>query len=467
MTVVDVRPPEDVPKLLALVRSTQTDLSPPSTWRHRKKDGTVIEVEIASHLISFDGHDARLVLINDVTDRKALEAELMRAQRFESVGRLASGIAHDMNNILAPVMIAAPMLRMGLSQAEREKIVSTIELSARRGAELVRQLLIFGRGVDVRDGAVDVARVIADLTRVIGETFPKSIAIAAHVADDLWRVRGEATQIHQILLNLCVNARDAMPRGGSLTIRADNIQLDGAAARRGRNAEPGAYVRLCVTDTGAGIPADIADKIFDPFFTTKPLGEGTGLGLATVVGIVKSQGGSLSFDSHVGQGTAFEVLLPAQFGAAARIEVVEPSIPPPGNRETILVVDDEANIRSVLSGALSRHNYEVLAAADGAEAAAVFARHVNTIKLVIADIDMPFIDGVTLTKVLRNLNPTIKVILSTGTVNARAMAQAAEFNGVGFTSVLGKPYTAARVLAVVHEALHGETSKRSGSSDVG
>lgn len=451
MTVLDIRQPEEPPRAASLLASS---IEAPATCRHRKKDGSIIEVEIASHLIPFDGHHAKIVAINDVTVQKALQAQLLRAQRFESVGRLASGIAHDMNNILAPVMMAAPMLRLSLAPPELDKIVSTIELSARRGAELVRQLLIFGRGLDVGARAVDLAQVVRDLTRMIGETFPKNIAITTQLADELWRVRGEATQLHQVLLNLCVNARDAMPRGGSLTITAENVTLGEASALRFRGATPGPYVWLRVMDTGEGIPPEIGDKIFDPFFTTKRVGEGTGLGLATVLGIVKNHGGFLTFDSCVGRGTTFEILFRVQLEGAEKVEEPEPPLAPPGNQETILVVDDEENIRDVLRDALTRNNYRVLLAADGAEAAAVFAQRLSEIRLVISDVDMPYIDGITLTKVLRNLNPEIRVLLSTGTLNAPSTAQLSEATARGKTSVLAKPYTAARVLAAVHAALH-------------
>jgi two-component system, cell cycle sensor histidine kinase and response regulator CckA len=424
----------------------------------RRKTGELRTALLSLDLADWPEGKGCFGMLIDITDRKTLQAELARAQRFESVGRLASGIAHDMNNILAPIMMAAPMLRLDLEPAEREKMLNSIESSAKRGADLVRQLLIFGGGLDGRRGPTDLGGVIAELVRITGETFPKSIVITTSVSPGLWRVQGGSAPLHQILLNLCVNARDAMPRGGTLAIAANNVQLDAAGAARHREAQPGPYVCLRVTDTGAGVPPELAEKIFDPFFTTKEPGHGTGLGLSTVVGVVKALGGFLTFESQVGCGTAFTVYLPAQPAAVEPAKATEPELPPLGNRELILVVEDEENIRDVLRDALVRHNYQVITAADGAEATAVFAQRAHEIALVVADIDMPYLDGITLAKVLRNLNADVRVLLSTGLSGPQIGVLAGELTPGTIRSVLTKPYTAGRILAAVHAGLNGKAA---------
>ncbi|HVU33448.1 MAG TPA: ATP-binding protein, partial [Opitutaceae bacterium] len=439
-------------KLVAELRERNVVRNFEAKWR--RKSGEERTVLISTELLSFDSIPLVVAMIVDLSERKALEAELFRAQRFDTVGRLASGIAHDMNNLLAPIMMAAPMLRMALPPSDQEKMIATIEVSAKRGAELVRQLLIFGRGVDVQSGCVDVPSVIADLVRVIHETFPKSIAIQTNVAPDLWALRGDGTQVHQILLNLCINARDAMPRGGMLKIAAENLEIDAATARvRGASAA-GEYVRLSVADTGSGIAPELSDKVFDPFFTTKEPGQGTGLGLSTVVGIVRSHGGWVTFDSRVGEGTRFDIFLPAQPGARIVPGEPESPLPPRGNDELILVVDDEEGIRRVLADALRRHGYRVLMAADGAEAASVFARQPAEIRLVIADIDMPYLDGITLTKVLRNMHPEVKVLLSSGLSSPQMLLRSDELEALKVGAVLGKPYTIASVLTTIQRTLN-------------
>lgn len=417
----------------------------------RRKNGELRTVLISMEIVRFESGEARLSTVVDITERKALQAELLRAQRFESVGRLASGIAHDMNNILAPIMMAAPMLRLSLDPAALEKMVSTIELSAKRGAELVRQLLIFGRGVETNRGPVELAKVVDELVRILSGTLPKNITVTTDLPKGLWRIPGGSAQVHQVLLNLCVNARDAMPDGGTLAISAKNVQLDERDVDGHRGVVAGPFVRLRVADTGTGISSEIADKIFDPFFTTKESGRGTGLGLSTVRGIVQSHGGILTFSSIPGHGTVFDVCFPAQLQAEAPREPAEPVAPARGNQELILVVDDEENIRQVLTDALTRHNYRVLTAADGAEAATLFGHNAADIRLVIADVDMPHVGGVMLTKLLRRLSPTVRIVLSSG--SATVTSGEPQTGLAEATAILVKPYTAARVLRVVHDAL--------------
>ncbi len=424
----------------------------------RRKDGRIIWVsETARSVCAPDGtllyYEGSLT---DITEKKKLETELLRTQRVESIGRLAGGIAHDMNNILAPIMMSAPLLRMALPRADIERTLATIESSAKRGADLVKQLLMFSRGIEGDRGPVAPGTLIREIARIAEETFPKNIAIVVAVEPDVWSMRGDVSQLHQVLLNLFVNARDAMPQGGTLRVTAANVDLPSGAAALPADEQSGPYVRINVSDTGVGIPPEIAERIFEPFFTTKEVGRGTGLGLSTVLGVVKSHGGFIRLTSEPDQGTTFEIHLPAIPGVdETRAAAVAPP-PPPGANELVLVVDDEESIRGVLRDILARFRYRVITASDGAEASVVFARHAAEVKLVITDLDMPFMDGVGLVKVLRSIRQDVRIVISSG-VGATRMGEArlAELKALGVKTVLHKPYTTGEVLAAVSEGLAG------------
>ena len=387
----------------------------------------------------------------DVTERRELEAQFLRAQRLESLGALACGVAHDLNNILAPIMMAAPMLRMGLPPDEVAALSKTMEQSVERGAGVVKQLLTFGRGVEGERGLLQARHLLREIAHIAKETFPKSISVAAEVPSDLWPLQGDATHIHQVLMNLAVNARDAMPQGGTLTMQAENVRLDANYAMLHRDAHAGTYVRIKVTDTGSGIPKAIQERIFDPFFSTKAPGKGTGLGLSTTLGIVKSHGGFIHLYSEVGQGTAFSIYLPAVEGGEA-IEAAPVAAPlAQGSGETILVVDDEAGFLMAAKQILALHGFYMLSAADGVEALSVFTQNQAAIKVVLTDVQMPVMDGVTLARVLQKLAPGIKVIASSGLDDS---PQLAELREMGVTHFLGKPYSVAQLLAQLKELLH-------------
>ena len=392
-----------------------------------------------------------LVLNTDITEKKRLENQFLRSQRMESIGTLAGGVAHDLNNILSPIMMSAPLLRMDELPAEDfDRLLDTIETNAQRGSDIVKQLLAFGRGIEGERVVVQLRHIIKEMVKIARETFPKNITVGADVADNLWPIMGDPTQTHQILLNLCINARDAMPNGGTLRIIADNVQLDEHYAAQDPEAKQGPFVSLRVTDTGTGIPKEIMDKIFDPFFTTKEIGKGTGLGLATVMGIVKSHGGMLHVYSEVGKGSAFNVLLPAAPNAVAPGEEAVREPLPMGKGETILVVDDEAGILGATTKLLERHNYKVLAAADGAEALTLFTRHRGAIRLIMTDVMMPVMDGLALTRVIRKMAPDLGIIASSGLEHD---ARFEELRGLGVSAFLTKPYTAEKLLRTLRELL--------------
>ena len=388
----------------------------------------------------------------DLSERKKLEAQFLRAQRLESIGTLASGIAHDLNNILAPILMAEQLLSLKEQDAESRGFLDMIAGSAQRGAEVVKQVLTFARGVEGERVLVQPRHLVREVEKIARETFPRAISVKTNLAPDLWPVTGDATQLHQVLLNLCVNARDAMPDGGTLSLAGGNLKLGEDYLFPGPGVKAGAFVVLEVADTGTGIPANILDKIFDPFFTTKEHGKGTGLGLSTVVGIVKSHGGFANVASEVGKGTKFSIFLPATSDSGAKAPDGGPAALPSGRGELVLVVDDEESIRDVTRNLLSRHGYEALVASDGTEAVALVAQLPGRISLILTDIMMPFMDGVALIRAVRKLDPRIKVVASSGLEQADRMA---ELKNLSVKTFLAKPYTAEKLLVALQELLHG------------
>jgi nitrogen-specific signal transduction histidine kinase/CheY-like chemotaxis protein len=395
-----------------------------------------------------------LAINTDITEKKKIEAQFMRAQRMESIGTLAGGVAHDLNNILAPIMMSIDVLKEIATEPQAKSILETIEVSAKRGADIVRQVLSFARGLEGERIEVQPKHLLKDLENIIKDTFPKDIRLRFSVPNDIWTILGDPTQIHQVILNLCVNARDAMPDGGALTIGAENCVLDEQYAAMNIQAKPGRYVQIYVADSGTGIPPELIDKIFEPFFTTKDLTKGTGLGLSTVMGIVKSHDGIVNVYSEPGRGTTFKVYLPAlETSAEARKEQVEEAILPRGNGETVLVIDDEASILVITSQTLQAFGYRVLTAADGAEGVAVYARHMNEIAVVLTDMMMPVMDGPATIHALMRINPKVRIVAASGLGANGGTAKAV---GQGVKHFLTKPYTAGILLRAMREIL-GET----------
>ena len=398
------------------------------------------------------GRPASILDINtDISDRKKAEQQMLRAQRMESIGTLAGGVANDLNNVLAPIVMSLEILSLHCPDPEAEHLLRTVRLSAERGADLIRQLLSFSRGVEGKRVAVNVANVLHDLGRVIREIFPKNIEIHLSPGADAWTVVGDATQLHQVFLNLVVNARDAMPRGGRLSVATENVVLDEVYAGANAGAKAGPHLRVTVADTGTGMPPAILDRIFEPFFTTKQVGSGTGLGLSTTLAIVKSHGGFINVYSEVGKGTTFTVHLPASTASAAQAggKTRRPALPR-GNGELLLIVDDEESIRTVAQVTLTHFGYRVLLASQGAEALAVYAAHQNQIAIVLTDMSMPVMDGPAMVLALRALNPHIRIIGSSGLTTHDAPGSAA---GVVVDRFLAKPYTAESMLQAIAAVL--------------
>jgi PAS domain S-box-containing protein len=408
-----------------------------------------------------DGDPRSILQINyDITERKALEAQFLRTQRMESIGTLASGVAHDLNNILTPITLASETLRMATGGKHRRDLVSMIETNAKRGADIVHQVLSFARGVEGERKLLQLAHLMHEIEKIARETFPKSIRTTVQIPAELWPISGDATQLHQVLLNLSVNARDAMPTGGVVSITAENVKLDEQYARMHADAKPGPYVIVKVSDTGTGIPRDVMAKIFDPFFTTKEIGKGTGLGLSTSLAIVKGHGGFLAVYSEEGRGSTFQVFLPALEGKAGparagRRESLR------GRGELILIVDDEQSILDITRSTLIANGYRASVAADGTEAVAHYAANHRKVKLVLMDMMMPFLDGPATIRALRKLNPRVRIIATSGLMTTAKIAEATE---AGVNDVLAKPYTSQKLLSAIKKVLPRDEVKHAAKS---
>ncbi|XGV97937.1 MAG: PAS domain S-box protein [Leptolyngbya sp. BL-A-14] len=401
--------------------------------------GQPITVEARWTLVYDDAGQplAILVVSSDITQKKQLEAQFYHAQRLESLGTLTSGIAHDLNNVLTPILTIAQLIRMKevTLNTEALQLVQILEDSAKRGASMVKQILTFTRGTAGDRKPMDVAPVIQEVITVIRQTFPKTIQIREDLGDSPLRlVSADSTHLHQVLMNLCVNARDAMPQGGVLTLTVQNCTVDALFAQMHLDARIGDYVLLTITDTGMGIAPAVRDRMFDPFFTTKALNQGTGLGLSTVLGIVKSYDGFLQVVSEVGKGTQMQVYLPAIEGQT--LESHSTDLLPQGKGALILIVDDDHAVQRINRSLLEEHHYKTLAASDGIEAIAVYAQYQKDIKVVLLDVMMPNMDGITVVQTLKRMNPTVKILAISGLPSNQAAVLKA-----GANIFLAKPYT--------------------------
>lgn len=447
------------------VNSSRTALLETGEWtgecKHLRKNGGTVTVRSRWSLVRDERGEPKSILIinTDITEQKKIEAQFLRAQRLESIGTLASGVAHDLNNVLSPILMSAPLLHTDLDAELREKIITTIEQSAERGAQIVKQVLTFARGVEGERVLIDPSHLLKEMVQIAEQTFPKSIRVTSRYPEDLWLVEADPTQFHQILLNLSVNARDAMPNGGTLQLAAENFEVDEHYASMMPGAEPGVYVLITATDNGLGIPSEIVDKIFDPFFTTKDLGVGSGLGLSTVLGIVKSHGGFLAVESEPGTGSTFKVFLPAISGTATLAAETETA--PEGKGETILVVDDEPAILAAAKLILERQNYRVLGANDGPEALAVFAQEMSKIDVVMTDLMMPFMDGVAVVRSMKKMKPDVRIIASTGLDERTRLS---ELQGLGVNASLPKPYNRAKLLETLRAVVENGAVNGAGLS---
>ncbi|MCX6904879.1 MAG: ATP-binding protein, partial [Verrucomicrobia bacterium] len=386
----------------------------------------------------------------DITEKKSLETQLLRTQRMESIGTLAGGIAHDLNNVLTPIMMAVQLIQMKRHEEDENKMLKSIEISAQRGADMVKQVLAFARGQEGEKVVLQLKHIVREMEKIARETFPKSIEVKSFIATDLQPIKGDATQLHQVLLNLCVNARDAMPEGGSISIKAENVSLDETAARRILNAKPGPYVSLRVTDSGSGIPPEIIDRIFEPFFTTKEVGKGTGLGLSTVLSIIKNHAALLDLTSEVGKGTTFNLLFPPAEGMLVQKESGDKRAAQSGQGHLVLVVDDEPLIRTLVEAVLSQNGYRVLQAEDGLKGVEIYTQHAAEISVAMVDMMMPGLDGTKTMKAMRQIRPDVKLIAISGMMQAGESGQEKDGDKV---AVLKKPFNPEKVLETLDKVL--------------
>jgi two-component system, cell cycle sensor histidine kinase and response regulator CckA len=397
------------------------------------------------------GQTKRMVgTVQDLTEQKRIEAEFLRAQRMDGIGAIAGGMAHDLNNALAPILMGIQLIRDKVSEPEIRQMLAVMETNTHRSADMVRQVLTFARGRDGDRELLEIGRLIREMENILRQTMPKSITVHALVPSDLWPVLGNATQLHQALLNLCVNARDAMPQGGELTLAADNVELTAANKENNPDFSPGPYVMLLVSDTGTGIPPEVLPRIFEAFFTTKAPGTGTGLGLSTIVRIVRNHGGFVTVNSEVGTGTSFEIYLPRAESPPLTRHATANAVAPAqtGRGELILFVDDDWSVREMVAPTLTEHGYRVLTAANGAEALALLASHEREICLVMTDIAMPVMDGLETMQRVHSRRPELPVVLMSGSVDIGKAPRPP-----GAAGFLGKPFRLEELLAAIGEAL--------------
>jgi len=408
----------------------------------RPREGAALIVESRwTHL--GDTPPRTLIVNRDITEKKEHETRWLRAQRLDSLGELASGIVHDLNNVLSPILMAAELLRSDPHDPEAPRWAEMIQSDAQRCAAMVKQILSFVRGSDVGRTPVQLRHLIADLHRMITQTFPAAVECQVITDPDLWPVSADVTQLYQVLLNLAVNARDAMPDGGRLRIEATNTTIDSAHTQINSEASPGPHVVITVADDGTGIPPEIVERIFDPFFTTKAEGAGTGLGLATVLQVVRAHGGFIDLRSSPGEGTQFTVYLPAATVSEAQSSADAPAALPHGRNELVLVVDDEAALREITKAALESFGYRVVLAGDGAQAVARCAEHGTALALMVTDLQMPHLDGLSAIRAVRTLCPDLPVIAVSGSPDEQ---QAVGRSGLEVQGILTKPLSAAALL---------------------
>jgi len=421
--------------------------------RQRSKTGADLIMQSRWSLVRDENGAAAgfLVINTDIAEKKRLEAQFLRVQRTESIGMLAGGVAHDINNVLVPILVSSEMLEPMVSDPDGRQYVASIRASAQHGAALVRQLLAFARGAVGQQTDLPLAPLLEDFSSFMSQMLSRSVTVQLETGHDLWSVRGDATQLKQVLMNLCLNSRDAMPEGGAINIKAKNLVLNATEAAALREVKPGPHVEIIVTDTGTGMMPDVLEKIFDPFFTTKEIGKGTGLGLAAVRGIVKGHNGTVTVESEPGRGTSFRILLPA-LARDLSVKSADPvaSADVRGTGQGILLVDDEPGVRDILGALLGSSGYRVLKARSGREALEIFRDRSAEIALVLTDVTMSDGDGFMLVSELRKQGIMIPVLVMSGMAGAGHYEDKARALDV---PLLGKPITRDALTKAVQAAL--------------
>lgn len=450
LSILELYPPAERAALVSSHVAESDQIRGLRHYRHLRKNGTIIDVESYSHELTYEGRRALLVISGDTTEKKQAEAAQLRSQRLESIGTLASGIAHDLNNILSPLTLSTYLLRSKISDVGSLETLATMEEVIERASQLVRQVLSYARGIEGERAIVNPEEIVREVVDILRETLPRSIELQTNLNNRARQITANPTQIHQVLMNLCLNARDAMPGGGALCIEIAERLIDSAGAQMLPGVNAGSFVVITVRDTGTGIEANIIDQIFDPFFTTKERGHGSGLGLSTSLGIVRSHSGTISVESIPGQGSTFSVYLPAAGTNEETQALVEAPEPPGGAGEIILLVDDEEPIRRVGRGILEAFGYRVITASNGQEAEDLFLAYQQEIQTLLTDLTMPNRDGLEVIRTIRQRDRQLPIIASSGLGEANKREEALR---CGANFFLPKPYSGSELLWTVHEAI--------------
>lgn len=458
MTIKDIRPVSDIPVLLDHIATGVATPGESSSWRHVKKDGTVIDVEITSSPLSFAGRPAKFVLAIDVTERKKaendlkeLEDQLRQSQKLEAIGQLAGGVAHDFNNLLTAISGHSDMcLRRLTADDPLFRRIEQIKKAGDRAAGLTRQLLAFSRKQILQPKVIDLNDIVVDMNKMLRRLIGEDIHLMMSLGVDLGSVKADPNQIEQVLMNLSVNARDAMPRGGKLTIETSNVLVGEEFASYHMSVPPGPYVMLAVSDTGCGMDATTQARIFEPFFTTKEVGKGTGLGLATVYGIVKQSGGTIWVYSEVGCGTTFKIYLPCVEGSSPYIPVSNDTRALQRGTETILLVEDEEIVREMATEILRESGYCVIEATHGPEALKLCTQYNGQIHLMLSDVVMPNMSGRELAELLSPHRSNMKVLYMSGYTDDAIVHHGVLDEGTAF---IAKPFSPDALSKKVREVL--------------
>ncbi|RPI76483.1 MAG: PAS domain-containing hybrid sensor histidine kinase/response regulator, partial [Desulfobacteraceae bacterium] len=449
-------PAAEKPKTPARIEALVTQGAPCQDFQTQRltKEGRLIDVSISAS--RYDDHEGKpagsLVVLHDISERKMLEAQLIQAQKMEGIGTLAGGIAHDFNNILQAISGYGQIILMNKSADDPDyQKLEAIVNTAQKGSELTRGLLVFSRKMESKFKPVDLNQEIRQVRNLLERTIPRMIKIELDLSEDLKTIKADSVQIEQVIMNLGVNARDAIADvdNGMMTFKTENVILDEDYCKTQLEVIPGEYVLLKVTDTGCGIEKEVGKHIFEPFFTTKAAGEGTGLGLAMVYGIVKKHNGHITFESEPGQGTVFKVYFPVLKGAELSLKEEKPrSKSALGGTETVLLVDDEKTILEVVQDMLIRFGYTALVAENGESALGIYQKEKDRIQVVILDLNMPGMGGQKCLVELLSINPEVKVIIASGYTANRKVQEALDIGALAF---LPKPYYHTEILRKIRE----------------